>query len=54
MQSTKVQSPCIGICKLKDRVCLGCGRTIKQITNWLKYTPAERKKIIKQLDISRK
>ena len=50
MESTEVQSPCIKLCKLKNGVCIGCGRTVKQITHWLKYTPEEREKIIKELD----
>jgi len=24
-------SPCIGICKLKDDICIGCNRTIEEI-----------------------
>jgi len=24
-------SPCIGVCKLKDNVCIGCKRTIEEI-----------------------
>jgi predicted Fe-S protein YdhL (DUF1289 family) len=24
-------SPCIGVCKLKDNVCIGCKRTIEVI-----------------------
>jgi len=24
-------TPCIGICKLEDNVCIGCKRTIEQI-----------------------
>jgi len=30
-----MKSPCIGVCKLdpKGRYCMGCARTIEQITN---------------------
>jgi len=52
MVSGKVQTPCIKLCKLDNGVCVGCGRTIEQIINWLKYTPQQREKIIKQLDKS--
>ena len=27
----KVITPCIGICRLKDNICIGCKRTIEQI-----------------------
>lgn len=50
MVSTKVQTPCIKLCKLDNGVCIGCRRTIEQIINWLKYSPQQREKIIKQLD----
>ena len=28
-------SPCIGVCKLVDDVCVGCDRTAEEITNWV-------------------
>ena len=28
-------SPCIGVCKLVDDVCVGCDRTVEEITNWV-------------------
>jgi len=27
-------SPCIGVCKLSDDVCVGCQRTLQQIIDW--------------------
>jgi predicted Fe-S protein YdhL (DUF1289 family) len=27
----KIITPCIGICKLKDDICIGCKRTIEEI-----------------------
>jgi predicted Fe-S protein YdhL (DUF1289 family) len=27
----KVLTPCIGVCKLKNNICIGCKRTIKEI-----------------------
>jgi predicted Fe-S protein YdhL (DUF1289 family) len=27
-------SPCIGICKLDENVCVGCGRTTDEIQEW--------------------
>lgn len=47
-----VKSPCIQFCKLDDSVCLGCGRTKKQIANWLKYNDEERKQIMEALNES--
>ena len=30
-----LSSPCIGVCKLVDDVCVGCDRTIEEISNWV-------------------
>ena len=27
----KIVTPCIGVCKLEDDVCIGCNRTIEEI-----------------------
>ena len=48
-----MKSPCIKICKLIDNVCIGCGRTAKQITEWTKYTDKERDNLIKEIQLSR-
>lgn len=44
-----VKSPCINICKYNNKHCIGCYRTIEEISNWTKYTDKEKKKIIKEL-----
>ena len=31
MVDRKTLTPCIGICKLKDNICIGCKRTIEEI-----------------------
>jgi len=45
-----MQSPCINICKIKGKICLGCKRTLEEIANWTKYTNKQRQLIIKQLN----
>ena len=45
----KIKSPCIDVCKLKNDVCLGCGRTSYQIRNWSKFRSNKRDQIIQQL-----
>ena len=43
-------SPCISVCTLDDNdVCLGCGRTLEQITRWTLMTPAEQRAVIDAL-----
>jgi len=46
-------SPCIRVCQIdrQTRTCLGCGRTIDEITQWTRYTEEEREKIMKRLKL---
>ncbi|MEE4207052.1 MAG: DUF1289 domain-containing protein [Erythrobacter sp.] len=39
-----VRSPCRNICRLSqdEKICIGCGRTMLEITAWQTMTPAER------------
>ena len=39
-----LDSPCIKICTLVERVCIGCGRTVQEISEWLKPLIKENKK----------
>lgn len=46
-----ITSPCINICKLdKNNICIGCGRTIEEISNWLKLSNKEKQEVISRLD----
>jgi predicted Fe-S protein YdhL (DUF1289 family) len=47
-----VASPCTGICKyesLNDMVCIGCGRTKAEITDWIGLSNSEKQQIINRL-----
>ena len=33
-----ISSPCIKICTLVDKICIGCGRTQQEIKEWLTAT----------------
>jgi len=49
---SSVQSPCILVCTLdpKSGLCLGCGRSSREIANWTRYTDAERASVAMELD----
>jgi predicted Fe-S protein YdhL (DUF1289 family) len=49
-----MQSPCIRVCQIdrQTRTCLGCGRTIDEITLWTRYTEEERKKIMENVKLT--
>ena len=41
-------SPCINICEidLKTNICMGCGRTMKEISNWINMSDLEKEKLL--------
>jgi len=44
-------TPCVQICKINIelKTCIGCGRTIDEITKWMSYTDEERMTIMRRL-----
>ena len=46
-----MKSPCINICKIdpKSNICLGCGRNIKEISDWINLDDEEREKLLSNL-----
>jgi uncharacterized protein len=46
-----IESPCVKICTLDARsgLCLGCGRTVNEISRWIEMSEAERARIIAEL-----
>ncbi|MEJ3595246.1 MULTISPECIES: DUF1289 domain-containing protein [Pseudomonas] len=44
MSSTK--DPCIGVCKFTDDICLGCGRTKREIKAWKKLDKDEKRAVL--------
>jgi predicted Fe-S protein YdhL (DUF1289 family) len=41
----KAKNPCISICKLKDDVCIGCGRSRDEMKGWKRMKNKERKAV---------
>jgi predicted Fe-S protein YdhL (DUF1289 family) len=49
-RSTRPPSPCVLICTLDDdQSCLGCGRTLAEISSWAWMTVAEQWALIDEL-----
>ena len=46
-----IETPCVKICTLDARMglCLGCGRTIDEITRWTSMSAFERSTIMREL-----
>ena len=50
MKNSKVVSPCVSICRLDEKnICIGCGRTKKEIREWLIFSDKRRNKIMHRL-----
>ncbi|WP_309667991.1 DUF1289 domain-containing protein [Tabrizicola sp.] len=47
----EVQSPCVKLCAVhpEERICVGCYRTIEEISTWSRLTHEARAKIIEDL-----
>ncbi|MDE1168981.1 MAG: DUF1289 domain-containing protein [Pseudomonas sp.] len=43
-----MKDPCISVCKFDDDVCIGCGRTKREIKGWKKLDKSDRKAILAQ------
>ena len=44
MSSTK--DPCISLCKFSDDICLGCGRSKREIRAWKKLDKADKRTVL--------
>ena len=44
MSSTK--DPCISVCKFTDDICLGCGRSKREIKAWKKLDKADKRTVL--------
>jgi len=46
-----VESPCTGLCKYRpdSNICMGCGRTEPEITDWMRLSNDEKKQIIDRI-----
>jgi len=49
---TTVPSPCVDICRLDAQgLCVGCRRTIGEITEWPRAGEARRREILRDLEL---
>lgn len=43
---SSAKDPCISVCKFSDDICLGCGRSKREIKAWKKLDKAERRQVL--------
>ena len=44
-----VESPCVSICRMKDGLCEGCGRTLDEIAEWSMASDDRRREILARI-----
>ena len=50
MNDRKVVTPCVSICRLnEENICIGCGRTKKEIREWMIFSDKRRRSIMLRL-----
>jgi len=55
MEEAALESPCVRDCRI-DQVtgyCVGCLRTLREISYWESYAPAERRRVMALIDTRR-
>lgn len=40
------QNPCISLCKFDQEICLGCGRSKREIKSWKKMEKDEKRSVL--------
>ena len=50
MKQSKVESPCVSVCRLENQVCVGCGRTADDIVNWYDMTDDEKQTVLHRIE----
>ena len=48
---TEIESPCNGVCKLQNNLCVSCHRTVEEITNWITMSRQEKTETIRRIKI---
>lgn len=44
----RTESPCIGVCRLDERVasCVGCKRTLSEIASWSRLSEVDKSRVL--------
>ena len=48
-RSQPIASPCLNVCKIKNNICIGCYRTLDEISVWSSLSNENRSKIMDSL-----
>ena len=52
---SEIKSPCIKVCKYdQEGNCMGCHRSMEEITNWIFMSDTEKKETLKNAELRKK
>ena len=43
---SSIKDPCIGVCKFADDICIGCGRTKREVKAWKSLDKDEKRTVV--------
>jgi uncharacterized protein len=43
---SSIKDPCISVCKFDDDICIGCGRTKREIKAWKKLDKGDKRIVL--------
>lgn len=46
-----MKDPCISVCKFRNDICLGCGRSKAEIKAWKKLDKSEQRLVLAEADM---
>ena len=46
-----MKDPCISICKFNDDICVGCGRSKREIRAWKKLDKADKRTVLAEAQL---
>jgi predicted Fe-S protein YdhL (DUF1289 family) len=44
-----VESPCVKLCKIEAGICVGCKRTLAELTDWYKLSDQQKLQILNNI-----
>lgn len=50
MKQSRIESPCISICRMENEVCVGCGRTLEEVVEWYNMTDKQKQAVLNRLE----
>lgn len=44
-----VESPCVKLCRIESGICVGCKRTLSELTDWYKLSDQQKSEILEKI-----